>query len=130
MLITLSQKNRPHLGKLHAYSGRDTLSLRPLGHRGSKIRPEGADHLTLLVALSDGSVVLLADRAALQAESFCSLVQLVSFPVQPGDLLGVLISPLLQGRGPFIGFQLEVLLPLQLFQELDGPLASLGILLE
>ena len=65
MLITLSLKNPPHLGKLHAQPGRDVLGLHPSGHSDSKIRPEGVDHLTCLVVLSDGPVVLLTDRAML-----------------------------------------------------------------
>ena len=65
MLVTLGLKSTPHLGKLHTQPGRDALGLQPSGHRDSKIPPEGADHLTLLVALSDGLVALIMDRAML-----------------------------------------------------------------
>ena len=41
---------------------------------------EGADPLACLVALSDGLVALLAGRAMLRAESFYTLVQLISLP--------------------------------------------------
>ena len=80
VLITLSLKNHPHLGELHAQPSRDALSLQPSGHCGSKIRLEGADPLTCLVALSDSLVVLLVGRAMLQAESFYSLAELISLP--------------------------------------------------
>ena len=40
----------------------------------SKICLEGAEHLTLLIVLLDGPIVLLADRDKLRAESFRSLV--------------------------------------------------------
>ena len=66
----------------------------------------------------------------LQLESFYGLAQLVSLPMQPGDLPSFPIRPLLQGRGPFLGPQLEIPLHLQLSQEVDGPLAGLGILLD
>jgi len=112
MLITLGLKNPPHLGKLHVQPGRDALGLQPSGHHGSKIHLEGADPLTRLIALSDGLVVLLVGRAVLQAESFCSLAKLVLLPTQPGNHLGIQIRLLLQGHGPLLGFQLEILLPL------------------
>ena len=73
MLITLSLKIPPHLGEIRPQPGRDALGLQPSGHHDSKIRPEGADPLTRLVALSDGLVALLTGRAALRAESFCGL---------------------------------------------------------
>ena len=93
MLVTLGLKSPPHLSKLRAQPSRDALGLQPLGHRGSKIRPEGVNHLIRLVALSNGPVVLLTDHAALRAEPFYSLEQLVSLPMQPGNLLDILIRP-------------------------------------
>ena len=108
MLITLGLKNPPHLDKLRAQPGRDALGLQPSGHHGSNIRPEGADPLTRLIALLNGLVVLLVDRAVLRVEPFYSLEQLVSLPAQPGNRLGILICPPLQRRGPVLGFQLEI----------------------
>jgi len=81
VLITLGLKNPLPLSKLCAQPDRDALGLQPSGHRGSKIRPEGVDHLTCLVVLSDGPVALQADRAALRAKSFYGLAQLVSLPM-------------------------------------------------
>ena len=73
MLIALRVKNPPHLSQLHDQPSRNALGLQPLGYRGSKIGPEGADLLTRLIALSDGLVVLLEGRTTLRAESLCSL---------------------------------------------------------
>ena len=95
VLITLGLKNPPHFGELLAQPGRDALGLQPSGHRGSKIRLEGANHLTRLVALSDGLVTLLVDHPTLRAKSFCSLAQLVLLSVQLGNHLNTLIRPLL-----------------------------------
>ena len=81
MLVTLSLKNPPHLGELHAQPSRDVLGLQPLGHRDSKICLEGANHLMHLITLSDDLVALLADRAMLRAESFCGLMILVLLPM-------------------------------------------------
>jgi len=80
MLVTLGLKNPPHFGELLAQPGRDALGLKPSGHRDSKIRPEGVDHLIRLIVLSDSSITLLIDRVALRVEPFCSLEQLVSLP--------------------------------------------------
>ena len=73
MLVTLGLKNPPHFDELLAQPDRDALGLQPLGHRESKIRLEGVDHLIRLVTLSNSPVALLADRATLRVESFYGL---------------------------------------------------------
>ena len=83
-----------------------------------------------LVALFDGHAALLTGHAALLAESLRSLAQLVSLLAQPSYRLGIQACLLLQGRGPLLGSQLEFPLLLHLGQEVEGPLASLGVLLE
>ena len=65
MLITFKLKKPPHIGEVGAQSGRSFLDLQPLGHRDSKIHPEGLDLPTHVIALSNGPITLLAGRAML-----------------------------------------------------------------
>ena len=73
MLIALRLKDPPHLGQLSDQPSGNALDLQPLGYRGSKIGPKGADLLMCLVALLDGLVALLEGCAVLRAKSLYSL---------------------------------------------------------
>ena len=55
---------------------------------------------------------------------------LVPLLAQPGYRLSFQARPLLQGREPLCCSQLELPLRLYLIQEVEGPLAGLGIPLE
>ena len=107
MLIAFDLKKPPHLGEFRPQPGRNFLGLQPLGHRISKIHPEGPGLPTRLIALSDGPIVLLAGRAALRAKSFFGPACLVPLPEQPIDQRGILACPLLKVRGPILNLPPE-----------------------
>ena len=95
MLVTLRLKAPPRPGELHRQSGGNALGLQPLGHHGSELSLEGADHLLHLIALLDGLVTLLVGHATLRVEPPYNLEQLVSLLAQPGNCLSILTrSPL------------------------------------
>ena len=101
MLIALSLKGPSYMGKLLFQLDRDVFGAQPLAHRVTKIRPEGADHLDVLVHLllkgrgptlglpSEVTLHLqqLQDLAGLLISRGIPLQQLVSLLSEPSDLL-------------------------------------------
>ena len=98
VLVALSLKGPSHMGELLFQLDRDVLGAQPSAHRITKIRPEGADHLDVLVRLllkDHGPTLGLPPEIPLRLQ----LLQDLDSPLTGLGILLEQLIPLLQNPG-------------------------------